>query len=127
MKSRRRLLALSACGLLAVAGCNAALGLSDYVVRGEDSGTDSSVPDVASDTAAVDTGTSDGPSVETGCDGSIGKAPTDCYGCSPQTNEQYLNACSSSSCVPFDDTKRLLNWDGGGLPPVPDLPEGGAG
>ena len=27
-----------------------------------------------------------------------------CYPCAPQTNDQFLNACPNSGCVPFDES-----------------------
>src|SRR5579871_5852459 len=43
---------------------------------------------------------------------------TGCFSCPPQTNAQFLNACTSSSdqCTHFDNTSRLPFWDGGPLP-----------
>ncbi|MET0795540.1 MAG: hypothetical protein ABW061_28735 [Polyangiaceae bacterium] len=34
---------------------------------------------------------------------------TGCFRCAPQTNTQFLNACSDHSCVPFDNASRLRN------------------
>jgi hypothetical protein len=65
--------------------------------------------------------------------GSAGEAPTagaagasctdaadNCYACTPQTSTQFLNACTSSACVPFDDHARLTKLTAGGtLPPLP--------
>jgi hypothetical protein len=48
------------------------------------------------------------------------QAAGNCYTCSPQTSVQFLNACTSAACVPFDDHARLTNLTtGGDLPPLP--------
>jgi hypothetical protein len=48
-----------------------------------------------------------------------------CYACTPQTTEQYLNSCGSG-CIPFDSTRlKGLLLDGGGLPPLPPLIDDG--
>ncbi|MGA2451126.1 MAG: hypothetical protein ABTD50_20900 [Polyangiaceae bacterium] len=47
-------------------------------------------------------------------------AGTGCYACPPTTPNQIINACTSSTCVPFDDTNRLTNMPANGtLPPLP--------
>jgi hypothetical protein len=44
-----------------------------------------------------------------------------CYPCAPTTSEEVVNACTSSTCVPFDDATRLTKLSpGGGLPPLPN-------
>jgi hypothetical protein len=43
-----------------------------------------------------------------------------CYACSPKTQAQFLNACTSAACVPFDDQARLTKLTvSGELPPLP--------
>jgi hypothetical protein len=60
--------------------------------------------------------------------GAAGAACTDsangnCYTCTPETSEQFLNACTSSGCVPFDDHARLTKLTKSGeLPPLPGAP-----
>lgn len=44
---------------------------------------------------------------------------TRCYPCAPATQPQFLNACTSAACVPFDDTRVTLLLPDGGLPPLP--------
>jgi hypothetical protein len=60
-----------------------------------------------------------GPGADTGAcvvDPAVG-----CYPCAPTTSEQVTNACTSSTCVPFDDTTRLTKLlPGGSLPPLPN-------
>jgi hypothetical protein len=57
--------------------------------------------------------------------GAAGASCTDeaagsCYSCSPKTPAQFLNACTSATCVPFDDHTRLTNLtSSGALPPLP--------
>lgn len=48
------------------------------------------------------------------CDG-----PNGCYSCPPTKNEQFLNACTSAQCSPFDNAARLPLYNNGNLPPVP--------
>jgi hypothetical protein len=44
----------------------------------------------------------------------------DCYSCTPTKSEQFLNACTSSACVPFDDHARVTKISASGeLPPLP--------
>jgi hypothetical protein len=43
-----------------------------------------------------------------GGDGSCSDA-SGCFRCAPQSNTQFLNACSEHSCVPFDNASRLRN------------------
>ena len=43
-----------------------------------------------------------------------------CYSCTPTNSEQLANACTSATCVPFDDATRLTKLTAdGGLPPLP--------
>ena len=43
-----------------------------------------------------------------------------CYSCKPTTSEQFLNACTASACVPFDDHARITKLTASGdLPPLP--------
>jgi hypothetical protein len=82
--------------------CNAILGLGDYTVN--DGGV---------------TPLGDGASGDCSADFDAGQ----CYPCAATTNDQLLNACSSSNCVPFDDTTRVPNFTGT-LPPVSDADGG---
>jgi hypothetical protein len=34
--------------------------------------------------------------------------PSGCFRCEPHSNAEHLNACSDSTCVPFDNESRLL-------------------
>ncbi len=90
------------------AGCNSILGLGNFSVS-PDAGSGITKPD----------------SVARCADSNAGGQ---CYACAPQTNTQYLNACTEASCVPFDDTKRVKNLPlDGNLPLVPDVPDAGPG
>jgi hypothetical protein len=42
-----------------------------------------------------------------------------CYACAPATSPQFANACTNSTCVPFDDTRLTNLLADGALPPVP--------
>ncbi len=43
-----------------------------------------------------------------------------CYPCAPSTMDQWLNACTTASCIPFDNKARLpLLQQNGTLPPLP--------
>jgi hypothetical protein len=48
------------------------------------------------------------------CDG-----PNGCYSCPPKTGAQFLNACTTTQCSPFDNVKRLPLYNNGNLPPIP--------
>jgi hypothetical protein len=48
------------------------------------------------------------------CDG-----PNGCYACPPKTGSQFLNACTTTQCSPFDNVKRLPLYNNGNLPPIP--------
>jgi hypothetical protein len=109
----RWLLLIPGCAAL-VAGCNSILGLSDYSV-------------------SADAGSSAHPDSGSNCSWDANSGA--CYPCKPSTDPEFLNACTESTCVPFDDTVRVKNLPAdGGLPEVPDLPpvedaaaEGGSG
>jgi hypothetical protein len=48
------------------------------------------------------------------------EAAGNCYSCTPKTSTQFLTACTSAACVPFDDSTRLTNLTSTGeLPPLP--------
>jgi hypothetical protein len=89
------------------AGCNSILGLGDYKVSPDAGGI---VPQGDSGSCAWD--------LDSG----------QCYPCAPQKDPEFLNSCTSSQCVPFDDTLRVpkANPDGS-LPVVPDRPPDDAG
>ena len=49
-----------------------------------------------------------------------------CYSCTPQTTDQYLNSCGPGGCIPFDKSRLVgLLTDDGGLPPLPPIADGG--
>jgi hypothetical protein len=48
-----------------------------------------------------------------GCTGDAG-----CWACAPTDDSEYLNGCTDSTCIPFDNAKRVLKYDGGKLPPL---------
>jgi hypothetical protein len=76
-------------------------------------------------TGRVDAGGSVDDAGAAGASGATAASCTDeaagnCYSCSPQTSAQFLNACTSAACVPFDDIARLTKLTPSGeLPPLP--------
>lgn len=42
-----------------------------------------------------------------------------CYACKPQTPQEFLNACTSSMCSPFDRSRLTKIGSDGTLPPLP--------
>ncbi len=53
-----------------------------------------------------------------------------CNACPPKTQVDFLNACTSAACEPFDDKARLTKLtEDGGLPklPPPPTPDAGGG
>ncbi len=100
-------MAITVAALGGALACNAILGLGDYTVN--DGGASSN---------------SDGASSDCGADFDAGQ----CYPCAATTNDQLLNACTSSNCVPFDDTTRIPNFDPNyatTLTILPNPPDGG--
>jgi hypothetical protein len=51
------------------------------------------------------------------CEGTIGGKP--CYACAPEKREEFLNACTDATCVPFDPARVTKIKPGDPLPPVP--------
>jgi hypothetical protein len=98
----------------AVFGCNAILGFSDYAVA-DDAGTQ----DVATQGDAPVVG-------DAGADGCIdptGFGGRGCYKCTPETNEQFLSACTEARFEPFDNAARIAGFDPQN--PKPALVDGG--
>lgn len=92
-----RVVAGAALAATAVVACNSIIGFGDYVVSSDGGG-----------------GTPNG-----ACDAGAPAA---------QGEGDFLNACTNAQCVPFDDKARVTRLgDGGALPPVPDIVDGGAG
>jgi hypothetical protein len=104
--------AASACVGIA---CNSLLGLTDFEITPD--------PTDASDETFGDT---EGGTV--GC-AEGGTSDVDlrleCYPCTPLTNEQLLNACTTAQCIPFDRARLTNLLPDGGLPPLPPDPDGG--
>jgi hypothetical protein len=84
-----------------------------------DAGVDADTPVDAGDAeggAPLDAGDVDAGTPDAGsCTGAGG-----CWSCAPTTRVEFLNACTSAGCSPFDNRARLplLNPDGT-LPPLP--------
>jgi hypothetical protein len=116
---------LLAAAASATVACSTLLGLSDYAVT-PDSGSvgaeDASAAARASTPSEHEaaTGMHDA-AVGAPSDGNCDVDPrTQCYPCAPAMQVQFLNACTSGTCVAFDDTKRLANLlPDGALPALP--------
>jgi hypothetical protein len=70
--------------------------------------TDGRVPD----DVLIDVAVIDGHFV----DAAVCQTDGGCYQCSPTTNAEFLNQCTTSVCVPFDNATRLPSFDGGLAP-----------
>jgi hypothetical protein len=109
-----------------VVGCSTALGLSDYVFRADDGdsgASDANARDGSSADAAMEAARGDAPADAFRCDVDLS---SQCYPCTPAAQAHFLNACTSASCVPFDDRTRLAHLlPDGALPPLPAPPDAG--
>jgi hypothetical protein len=123
------------------ASCGTTLNLPDYSFRPDNSDSatsDSGASDVAAPATLED--------AESPSEASIGRegasdAPADtvadatncnvdlasqCYPCTPVAPAQLVNACTSSTCVPFDDSTRVTHLlPDGALPPLPPNTDAG--
>lgn len=95
--------AIAAGALGGALACNALLGLGDYSIG--DGGS------------TGDGGGGDGSPAN--CDPSATIEDGGCFACTPVTNDQLENACTDSTCLPFDDKARIPGFTGT-LPAVPD-------
>ena len=115
-----------------LASCTSILGIGDFAVQPV---RDAAPGDVAVEATALDAGapvessTIDAPDARyaaadaTTCDVDLA---VQCFPCAPKAPPELLNACTSASCVPFDDSTRLTNLlPDGGLPPLPPFDAGG--
>jgi hypothetical protein len=101
---------------LASGGCNELIGLTGYTTAA-DASTPQKDTAAQSDSSIV--------AVEASCEGDSSGS---CYACTPVTTPQFLNACTTATCVPFDDLSRLTHLlPDGSLPPLPPIPEDGGG
>jgi hypothetical protein len=106
---RRRLFFFCVIAIGVAAGCNAIFGIGDYAV----------VDDAS--TLGGD-GSNEGGEGSVDCD-NYDPASGQCYPCAPKKDPEFLNACTGSQCVPFDDKARVPQFNpDGSLPTVPDLP-----
>jgi hypothetical protein len=126
----------------ATVACNAILGLGDYVVGPPaDAGADAAFPfdstapfdaQIGDEPDAAASSASDASDASPASDASVASDapncnadpltftdPSQCYGCTPTTSPQFANACTTSGCVPFDDTRLTNLLLDGALPPVP--------
>jgi ABC-type phosphate transport system substrate-binding protein len=81
-------------------------------------------PDVAAGDTATDTPIVSGDSAGD-CIDPTGFNGAGCYSCTPQTRQQLLNACSTATCVPFNNAMRLPQAFDGGLPMLPQGTDAG--
>jgi hypothetical protein len=109
------------------AGCTTALGLSDYTFPATEPEAGSSDDSATSrpDQAAPSPDASS-PHDEAGEPHAVADAQTcnvdltvQCYPCAPSSQAQFLNACTSATCVSFDATRLTHLLPDGGLPPLP--------
>jgi hypothetical protein len=123
------------------AACSTALGLSDYSFRTNESDggaleAGTSIDGSAGAADATERDASAGPDASARADASpsvdaAADAPADvascdvdltlqCYPCAPTQTVQFLNACTTATCVPFDDGTRDTHLlPDGALPPLP--------
>jgi hypothetical protein len=121
------------------AGCTTALGISDYTFHatepGSSDGSATSRSDQAAPPADAPSGHPEagepladasrahaeagGPLAEADAETCDVDLTVQCYPCAPSSQAQFLNACTSAACVPFDATRLTLLLPDGGLPPLP--------
>jgi hypothetical protein len=63
--------------------------------------------------------------VDGGCEVPDAFGGQTCFGCTPMSSEELLNACTPGACTPFDNRARIANFDGK-LRPLPPPPDAGA-
>jgi hypothetical protein len=74
------------------------------------------VPDARHADAAVPDAVADAsPDAPPSCTSDAG-----CFVCEPVTTPDFLNACTDSTCIPFDNEARLPRYNHGNLPPLPN-------
>lgn len=92
-----------------------------YTIDGSTAATPDSSVSPSPDAGSGDSST---PPTDTGTIADTGPLPdvdaaactqdSGCWSCTPATQPEFLNQCTSSSCTPFDD-RRVPNYDGGTL------------
>lgn len=82
---------------------------------GGDSNPQPDVPDAArADARVPDAGADASPDASPSCTSDAG-----CFVCEPIELVDFLNACTDSTCQPFDNVARLPLYNNGALPPLP--------
>lgn len=95
------------CSAFGSAHCDTAKGIC---VGGAGGGS------TGSSTSGTQSSTSNGG----GCDVDGGIDGGGCYNCAPTDDEQFLNHCTGSTCIPFDNKARVdALKNGGSLPKLP--------
>jgi hypothetical protein len=124
-KRRTALLLPAVIGSFAAA-CSTVLDLDGYAVKPVDASsprTDTTADASSSSSPGGRDGASDALDGGASCDADPTVA---CYPCTPTTQVQFLNACTSATCVAFDDRTRLANLlPDGALPLLPALDSSG--
>lgn len=119
MSTTRAVVLVVVAPALGVAGCSLVIESRDQQCADDAdcSGFGDAVCDVARGVCVPGggTGTGTGGGAGGGCIGDNG-----CYACAPARQADFLNACTASECVPYDNgqLQGLLQEDGS-VPPVP--------
>jgi len=110
-KTRAVVLLVAAPAFATLGGCSLVIESGDrQCERNEDcAGFDDAVCDVAGGVCVP---------ASSGTAGCVG--PDGCFACAPEQPEEFLNACTDSACVPFDNAQlEGLLLEDGSVPPVP--------
>jgi hypothetical protein len=128
VQPRLRMAALGLTVGSVAAACTTALGLSDYVFRTTESEGGAQPAgarmEASGGSGEGETGTPARAEASTDASGDVTNCDVDlgsqCYPCAPAGAIQFLNACTSATCVPFDDLTRVTRLlPDGALPPLP--------
>src|SRR4051812_22493732 len=108
LRSSRIFALLVAIAPAALLACNALLNFDQFHVG---AATTDAAPTPLSDAAAGDGG----------CIDPTGFGGKGCYRCTPQTSEEFLNACTTSTFEAFDNAARIQGYDPNvAMPPLVD-------
>ena len=100
----------------AAIACNSLLDFDSFEIKAADGGGGGI--DAPTDGPTDTDGGGDG-----GCIDPTGFGGKGCFRCTPTTNEELLNACTSSQFEQFDNAARIMGFDP--AKPTPDLVDGG--
>jgi hypothetical protein len=104
------------------------LGIGEYAVVldaggsiGREDGSQAVIADAADESDAAERAADAATDARSDAGCNVG-AGAGCYPCAPTTPAQFLSACTSATCVPFDDMQRLTKLSAdGALPPLPPI------